>query len=639
MNDDVPSSPSSAEAHPPPGRSLEQPVAPARGRHGASSAVLILLSIVGTLVFAGSFAAVLYLVSWEDVGEVQTGSFLDVKLTGEIGDAPTMGGFFLEPDDFPPITTEVAAALTHAATDDRITGVYVRLEAPSLGWAGTQEVRAALQQVREAGKPVVCFSESYSTSSYLLASACEHVLMPPAGANMVVGLAASTTYYAGTFEKIGVTPQMEHVGDFKSAVEPYERSEPSEAAAEATNALLDSLWSQWVGMVAEGRDVSEETVRAWVDSPALSPNEALDRGLVDGLAFPDQIALSLPESHDEGWVDGLAEVDGAAAVDSEGFTSLKEYLKGLRAESRSSRRHVAVLHASGQIVSGRADGGLFGQQVIADKTLGRQLSDIRENDDVVALVLRVDSPGGSGLASDMIWREVQRFRATGRPVVVSMANAAASGGYYIAAPADWIVAQPGTLTGSIGVFGGKFDLSGGYEKLGMTQTTFKRGDNADMFSSTAAFSEDGREAYRTFLSDFYELFLQRVSDGRDLERDAAHEVAQGRVWTGEQAKARGLVDELGGLAEAVAKARELAEAEDVGVVRWPKRKGFLERLMEDLDDTSRSRAVTDAVGELSGGASHEIVELLLLQRVLADGGVAALLPGNLTFRDGGPVAR
>ncbi len=206
-----------------------------------------------------------------------------------------------------------------------------------------------------------------------------------------------------------------------------------------------------------------------------------------------------------------------------------------------------------------------------------------------------------------------------------MANTAASGGYYMSAPADWIVAQPSTITGSIGVFGGKFNLSGAYEKLGMTQATFKRGQQADLFSSDVGFDDEGRAAYRTFLTDFYERFLSKVSEGRGMTRDEAHEVAQGRVWTGNQALENGLVDALGGLDVALAKALELAEVEDAGVVRWPKRKGFVELLMEDLEGGS----VSIDLDLYPGVDADELQDLFLLEQILADGGVATLLPGRI----------
>ena len=285
----------------------------------------------------------------------------------------------------------------------RIAGVWLRLRGPSFGWASAQEVRSALGALREAGKPCVAYSETYSTLDYYLASACDHVVMAPSGIGMVLGLSATTTYYKGTLELLGIEPEMEHVGDFKTAVEPFERSEPSDASVEATESLLNSLWSQWVADVSAGRGLEPDQVQALVDAPSLSPTRAMARGLVDALAYPDQLRAHLDRAHEDGWRDLLGQPADDESEPSR-VTKLSEYLKDVRRDWGSGTGIVAVLHASGQIVSGEAEGGLFSQQAIADKTFARWMREIRENDGVRALVLRIDSPGGSGLASDMIWR-------------------------------------------------------------------------------------------------------------------------------------------------------------------------------------------------------------------------------------------
>ena len=607
------------------------PAAPERGasssRGSTPITVLLLLSGLGAGVFAASIAAVLYLLVWESPGQVNEGSYLDIRLSADVSDAPVPGGLFLEPEDFPPVTTEVAAAIRKAREDERIRGVLVRLDGPSMGWGGAHEIRSALTELRASGKPCVAYAEMYSTLSYFLGSACDEVVLAPSGIGMVVGLAATTTYYKGVFDKLGVDAEFEHVGDFKTAVEPYERAEPSEASVAATATLLDSLWDEWITKVAESRGVAPDAVQQWVDDPAMSPRAALDRGLVDALAFPDQVRQALSGLGEDGWSDLLSE---PAEEPKPELTPLREYLKDVRSAWAAPRKTVAVMHLSGPIVSGEVEGGLFAQQAVADKTFAKWMEEAREDDDVEGVVLRVDSPGGSGLASDMMWREIRRFQETGRPVVVSMADAAASGGYYISAPADWVVAQPGTITGSIGVFGGKLNLAGVYEKVGLTQATFKRGEQADLFSTTAPFSDAGKDAYRGFLQDFYDLFLQRVAEGRELDVAQVHEVAQGRVWTGVQALERGLVDELGGLHTAIDKVGELAGSSELGVTRWPRRKGFVDVLLEDLQ--SPEAAVRVSLVGFDDVSDAAMEEVFMLQRVLADGGVAALLPGTLKVR-------
>jgi protease-4 len=264
---------------------------------------------------------------------------------------------------------------------------------------------------------------------------------------------------------------------------------------------------------------------------------------------------------------------------------------------------------------------------LADKTFRSWMQEIREDEDIHAVVLRVNSPGGSGLAADMMWREIQLTRAAGKPVVVSMGDYAASGGYYIAAPADWVVAQPGTLTGSIGVFGGKLALAGMWEKLGMTEFTYRRGAQSDLFSASAPFSEGGRVAFRSFLQDFYDRFLDVVATGRGMERDAAHAVAQGRVWTGRQAMERGLVDDLGGIELAFAKAAELVELDAYGVTTFPASKTLWDQIADDLE----AEAIQPKVA-IPGVPWDALADLARLERVLSDSGVAALLPGHWEIR-------
>ncbi len=596
---------------------------------GTATRILIVLTLLGVMVFATSMGAVVWLVSRTDMGEVKSASWLRVPLTGQLADAPKQGEFVVDPADAEPLATEIATAIRKAAADERIEGLLLELNGTSGGWGTLSEVRSALTAFRESGKPCVAYAETYMMGSYYLASACDTVVMAPGGIGLVAGLSSSITYYAGTLEKIGAEGDFEHVGDFKSAIEPYERTGPSDAASEATTALLDSLWAEWVASVSSGRGLSSADLQALVDAPAMSPIDAQERGLVDALAYRDAVRIALPEHGSDGWAAALdAEPDGEAYEDAlDRLTALEEYLKGVRAELKSGSRAVAVVHAEGTIISGDPRDALFSDGMLGDKAFAEWMSEAREDERVAAVVVRVNSPGGSGLASDMMWREIKRTQAAGKPVVISMADYAASGGYYISAPADWIVAQPMTITGSIGVFGGKLALGGTWEKLGMTEHTWKRGAEADLMSSSSPFSEGGRLVYRRFLSDFYETFLKRVGDGRGMDRDGAHAVAQGRVWTGQQALERGLVDELGGLDVAVAKAAALADLDqdDLGVRRLPERKTFFELMLEDL---GAAQATVGRVEAPPGVPVDTLHRLVRLERVLADG-VAAMLPGDL----------
>lgn len=663
----MPPSDPAAPSHP---ASPRPGVPRAQGRSRATTVVLLMITAGVAFVFVGALGLAAWLMARGSGGSVADHSFLELRLSGDIPDAPVVGGMFLDPQDAPPILTDIAAAIRRAKDDERIDGLYLTLDGPTMGWAGAAELRDAIKDFRSAGKPCVAYAETYTTGTYYLATACDKIAVAPAGVGLVTGLAASVTYYAGTFEKIGVQAQMLHVGDFKSAVEPYERTGPSEPASEAMNLLLDSLWAQFLAGVADGRGRSVEEVSAWIDVPTLAPSGMLERGMVDAVAFPDRVRALAHLARDEDWAakvsdrpaeptpeaaDGedapaaeVAAADGADAPETDDavddrFTSLKSYLHNAPAASRFGDK-IAVVYAEGPIVSGEADGGLFGGgQMIADRTFRKWIRDIREDDTIKAVVFRIDSPGGSALASDMMWRELRRLQEGGKPLVVSMGNYAASGGYYVSAPADWIVAEPATLTGSIGVFGGKFALGGTYEKLGMTEATYPRGAMSGILSTTTPFTDDERAVYQAFLDNGYETFLSRVSAGRELERDAVHAVAQGRVWTGEQAIERGLVDELGGLDTAIRKAAELAslQPDGYGLARWPAQKSFVDLLLEDLEGGSSASAgglpasaiAGPGLPSLLGVPAAELDDLRMLDRVLADGGAAALLPGHLVISE------
>jgi protease-4 len=341
----------------------------------------------------------------------------------------------------------------------------------------------------------------------------------------------------------------------------------------------------------------------------MAPEAAVAAGLVDALEYRDAIR------------------QGKAGKER---IKVRKY-RAPEPSMFASPKVIAVVHAEGQIVSGESGSPVFGGSVVGDETVVDTLDDLSEDESVVAVVLRVNSPGGSGLASDNIWHAIERLQAEGKPVVTSMGDYAASGGYYIAAGTDHIVAEPSTITGSIGVFGGKMNVAGLYEKLGITTHTWKRGEQSGLLSPTSDFSEPERAKFRTYLESFYSTFLARVSEGRKMERDAVHAVAQGRVWTGRQALERGLVDGLGGLDTAIAKAEELAKLEEgveVRVDRYPKRKTFLEQLAEDLQPEVSAPIEL----RLLPGGAELWAEALTLARVLDDGGVAAMLPMRLDVR-------
>ena len=575
--------------------------------------LLLWISAFGVLIAVSIVVALILLADSEPPRLVHRSRYLHVRVPTTLSDAPGNEGILVDPVDMPALTTELTAAIRVAATDEDIAGLFLEMNSLAIGWAQAQEIRSSIQDFKESGRPCVVWTENIGNKEYYLASACDEVHLAPTGFTLVNGLSITQLYFHDAFERFGVSSNFAHVGDFKSAIEPYERSGPSEAAATATHTLLDSLFSQLVTGIAEGRELSFNQALSLVNDPPMNPKMALETGLVDQLSYRDEV------------------VDQVLA-DSEGeLWHLSEYLSPLRKRWQNGESKVAVVHVDGTIITGETNQDMFGGQFVGDRTINRQLKDLREDESVDAVVLRVNSPGGSGMASDSIWRQVELTKQV-KPVVVSMGDYAASGGYYISMGADRIVAQPGTLTGSIGVFGGKLNMEGLFKSLGINPYTFERGEYANILSTSSDFDAGERDKFQGFLDGFYDTFINKAATGRDMTFDQLHAVAQGRVWTGEQALERGLVDELGGLNTAIDAAMELANITgDVEILRLPERRGFFEQLMEEISNPQPdARAgLIDAQHPAVGQILDPYSELLQVAAVLHSDGVAAMLPGTL----------
>ena len=603
--------------------------------------LLLIVAALGVLIMVAGVVAVVMLVQTDMPTFSQQPRWLKARIAGSLREAPGSEALLVDPLDLPPLSTELAATLLHAATDDEVHGVYIEMGPVGAGWATIQEVRSALKAVRDAGKPCVVSADVFTTKEYVLASPCT-LHLAPAGLIFVEGLSTTRMYYAETFERYGVSANFEHVGDFKSAVEPYERTGPSEAAQAANDALLDSIFEQMLADIAEGRGVDVEVARGWLNDPPMTPSLALQRGLIDALSYSDEVrsGLAPPPVNDDGEEandandanDATPEEDAADADDEPDFLAMSDYLRDRREEWQSGSDQVAVIYAEGTIVSGSSDQDMFGSSYIGDRTVNKQLKKARKDDDVKAIVLRVSSPGGSGTASDSMWREIVRTRDE-KPLIISMGDYAASGGYYMAMAGDRIFASPGTITGSIGVFGGKLNLAGVYESFGVHLHTDQRGDYASLLSSTKDFDDQERAKFQTFLSGFYEVFTTKAAEGRGMALADLEAVAQGRVWTGQQALEHGLIDELGGLDAAIAHAAESAGLDEYAIQRIPERRSFIDQLFEELSDPSPDAGAALAELPLQGASIRTAASLTRLERVLDDGSPAALLPGDLTLED------
>jgi protease IV len=494
---------------------------------------------------------------------IAQGSLLVIELSGGYVDGPVPLLSRLRGEPVQSLLS-LTSELRKAARDERLDGVVFRVRSLQVGWAQAEEIRQAIQKLSAKGRRTLAVLEveGFGNAPYYVASAADRVVATPGGNSPFVGIAAEYLFLGGLFEKLGVDVEYERVGEFKSAVESYAESKMSDANRVQTNALLDSVEGHFVREIAASRKRSEDQVRLAIDSAPSAPETLVEHGLVDEVATFEAALEALGE-HEQVEADVYAQV----TPESVGFEPAAKF---------------AIVHGVGAVVVGA---GTFsgGSPVMASDTVAEALRDAAKDPEVKAIVLRIDSPGGSPLASDLIWQAIRDVRKEGKPVVASFSDYAASGGYYVASAADAIVSQPQTLTGSIGVFVIRPVLAGLMEKLGVGVESVTRGARADLLLSTVPLSAETRAVLRDDVQHTYDRFLGRVAEGRGMDEAAVDAVARGRVWTGAQAVEIGLVDRLGGIPEAVLVAKEkvgLDPEADVLLVQYPPPKPLAQQLVE-----------------------------------------------------------
>ncbi|MFG3440266.1 signal peptide peptidase SppA [Nonomuraea sp. NPDC047897] len=519
---------------------------------------------------------------------------LELDLTEGLTDGPPGDALTAVLSMRKPRLSDVLAGLRRGRADSRVKALVVRLGGHPLGLGMVQELRQAVVRFRAAGKLTVAFAETFGefgngTVPYYLASAFERVYLQPSGDVGLTGVALEQRFVKGTLAKLGVGYEMGQRHEYKTAANTFTHDHMTEPHRESMERIVESVVEQFVAGIAEGRRLDPAKVRELVDRGPFLGAEAVEAGLVDRLAYRDEV-------YDE---------VKAAAGDDAHLLFVSRYAKAaaVRKLPNPTAAGIALVHGSGQIRSGRSGRSpLGGGGAMGSDTVGAALRAARRDDHVKAVVFRVDSPGGSYVASDVIWREVVLTRKV-KPVIVSMGDLAASGGYFVSMAADVIVAQPGTLTGSIGVFGGKPVVSELLDKIGVNSELVAEGANAGMFSTTRAFSPEQWERVNAWLDRIYDDFVGKVAEARSLTRDRAHELARGRVWTGADAREGGLVDELGGLEDALTLARKRAGLADDAPVRVYPRLNPLERLRPAESSEDRTAALTrlrlDAWGPLA----------------------------------------
>jgi protease-4 len=533
----------------------------------------------------------------------------------------------------PKLLRNYTASLRKAAEDKDIRAVILHLEQPMLSLAQVQELRDALAEVQAAKKKVYCYAELFSNIDYLVACGADEIVATPTGAVGLVGLSAEVMFLKGLLDWAGVEMTVVHAGKHKTLGEPFTKEAMPEAHRKVFNEFLDELYAQFLKSIADGRGITEEQAKALVDGGPYGAAGAQTAKAIDRLEYYDQF-LARVGTELGGKVKPVRTYHhlGKKGPDLSKLNifTLFSSLGPKPDIPKTARPKVVVIYATGHIVPGRGS-SLMGE-VITAEAIGKALEKAREDDTVKAVVLRIDSPGGAAVTSDVIWREIVRTEKAGKPVVASLSSVAASGGYYIAVAADKIVAHPASVTGSIGVIGLMPNLAGLYKKIGVNVETFRRGKNAGLMSISTGLSEAERKRVEALIQAVYADFVGKAAAGRDMPRDQMLELATGRVWTAAKAKELGLVDQLGGLKDAYDLAIELAgiKGQNVQPVILPREKDFFEMLLSRAAEGD-THLPLDLPSRLPGplrGAVPSLEVLQALGRVQA----LALMPYSLLIR-------
>jgi len=574
----------------------------------------VIFTVLGLAVFVSIAGFVLLYLLVGREPSVSSNTTLVLKIGGELSEvAPTnVVGYFRGANA--PVVRTIVENLRKAKADPRVSAVLLKptgFDSPY--WGKVQEIRDAVLEFKKSGKPVYAYLEYGGDREYYLASAADRVFLLPSSPLDLKGIATYAVFLRGTLDKIGAYPDMQHIGDYKTAMNQLTEKGYTRAHKEMDESLNRDVFEQLVRGIADGRKKSDEEVRKLIDQGPFLPEDALHAGLIDDVAYEDQVDDKLKKSDTR-----LRKIEG------EDYARVSGSAFGLNRGPR-----IGVIYATGAITSGKSGFDPLNGAALGSDTLIDAIRQARRDNSLRAIVLRIDSPGGSAAASDAIWRELMlaKNERSDRPIVASMSDLAASGGYYIAMPAQVIVAQPSTLTGSIGIFGGKIVTGGVYEKLGAHIDSTSIGKNAEMDSPVRPFNADERKKIQEQLQAFYDGFVEKVAQSRHTTPEKIDAIAQGRVWTGQQAKENGLVDSLGGLDTAVAIAKQrakLAADTEVELVVFPPRKNFYELLTDQFS-----------------GASDQIAMGQWLSSNLSKGELDALriMRGPLTmYRRGEPLA-
>ena len=477
---------------------------------------------------------------------------------------------------------DVLSTIRKAKGNDNIKGIYLEAKSLGAGSASISAIRRELKDFKKSGKFIVAYSDNYTQGCYFLCSVADKVFLNPQGTLGLAGMASQTTFYKELLKKVGVEMMIFKVGTYKGAVEPFMLDKLSDANREQIQSYMNSIWGNVVAGIAESRSLSVDDVNNFANQGyAFAPAEkAVECGLVDELKYRTEA---------EDYVKELAGQD-----DDHLKTADISKIKNIKTSEKGKSDRIAILYAEGEIKDERSNSPFGTGQIITEK-LADELIKLKDDDDVKAVVFRVNSPGGSAFVSDQIWRQVVELKKV-KPIVVSMGDVAASGGYYISCAASKIIAEPNTLTGSIGIFGMFPNTSGLYDKISLTTDVVKTNTYADLGDMSRPMRDDEKVLIQSHVEKGYDTFLTRCADGRGMTKEAINEIGQGRVWTGEQAKERGLVDELGGIDKAIETAATLADVSDYSLEYVSGSKDFFEELLEKQLEGIKLSLVESVVG-------------------------------------------
>jgi signal peptide peptidase SppA, 67K type len=503
---------------------------------------------------------------------------------------------------------DILKNIAYAKTDPNIKGIYLDLSMVPAGFGTIEEIRNALLDFKKSKKFIISYADYYSQGAYYIATTADSIYLNPLGLVAFLGLRAELMFYKGTLEKLDIEPEIIRHGKFKSAVEPFTNDKMSPENREQLTALISGLWNHILDGISAQRKIRKIELNRFADEMTMrNAKAALDNHLIDGLRYKDEILAK------------LIKLSGVSSEKKLEFVSLSKYNKVPKNRTDFPSKKIAVIYASGEINMGDGD-----NESIGSDGLSSTIREARQDSSIKAIVLRINSPGGSSLASEIIWRELH-LASKVKPLIVSMGSVAASGGYYIAAPADTIVADPTTITGSIGVFGMTFNTKNFLsKKLGITTDVAKTNAHSDMESIFRPLSPEEKEAVQMEVENIYDVFTTRVADGRKMRKTAVDSIGQGRVWGAEDAKKIGLVDVIGGMDVAIEIAAKKAKLKSYRITELPKQEDPLTTLLNGFSAKVRSNIIKSELG------NQEVI-YKNIKEIMARQGINARLPFELTL--------